>query len=314
MDRGLVRFQRLSWPPQADKPVTFAATLAVSEVALALIIALARAPFWLWMTGHIAILSAAITWAWVGRRQMADASLYVLAMLTTLEGGLAGACGALVALIALSRNGTPLPLLEAWYDRIALAGDIDPVTRLYNEVAMGRSLDTNLEAPPAFEAVMTTGSLADRQAALGLIARKFAPGYAPALRLALVSPEPVIRVQAAAVAVKVRADVKTTLAQLLALDRSESQTDADKAVQLRDLIASGLLDDDDAVRAQTAYKHLMDALIQSLPQDPVQRPTRPPAIQSMIEAELLSRRDYAGFRRERQRGQASPHETNSNGR
>lgn len=54
----------------------------------------------------------------------------------------------------------------------------------------------------------------ERQRALGLIARHFHPDYAPVLDAALRSPEPVVRVQAAAVVARVREDLKARVASL----------------------------------------------------------------------------------------------------
>jgi hypothetical protein len=75
--------------------------------------------------------------------------------------------------------------------------------------------------------------------------------------LALVSPEPVIRVQAAAVAVKVRAEIKLMLAQtLLAVQQPLSSLVVRVAVasDLDAIARSGLLEDADRDRAAAAAR------------------------------------------------------------
>ena len=88
-----------------------------------------------------------------------------------------------------------------------------PVTKHCDMVAIGRALDLAGRAPPSFSEAIDKGTLLQKQNALGLIARKFHPGYLSALKAALKSDEPVIRVQAAAVAAHVREDVKVLLHQ-----------------------------------------------------------------------------------------------------
>lgn len=167
----------------------------------------------------------------------------------------AGPVGALFALAIprLSpRRGGPSPLLEAWYHRIALSGDIDAETRLCDNVGSGRTMNLASPPPQSFVEVMTAGGLADKQSALGLIARRFHPDYLPALALALKSPEPVVRVQAAAVAARVRDGLKTRVRALL--DELEAAVVSPRAEarlpELAKAIASGLLDETDRTRAE----------------------------------------------------------------
>ena len=72
--------------------------------------------------------------------------------------------------------------------------------QLCEHVEIGRTIDLAAPPPKSFPAIMATGSLAERQAVLGLIARHFDPAFLPTLRIALASPEPLIRTQAAAIA------------------------------------------------------------------------------------------------------------------
>lgn len=57
----------------------------------------------------------------------------------------------------------------------------------------------------SFRDTMATGSIEQKQALLGLIARRFSPPFAPALHQALQDPVPAIRVQAASAAASIEA-------------------------------------------------------------------------------------------------------------
>jgi hypothetical protein len=127
-----------------------------------------------------------------------------------------------------------------------MAGETDEATRLCENVATGRTADLTGHAPASFVAVMERGSLDDRQAALGIIARNFHPDFLPVLMQALKSPEPVIRVQAAAVATKVRGDLRALVdrhAGVTAAAVADSPGALVVAAELEAAIASGLLDE-----------------------------------------------------------------------
>jgi hypothetical protein len=254
----------------------------------------------LWLVLHVAVVTCAGAVLW--RARMApDLSPQALAVLATLIAGPLGAALAAAALASLARERPNRDLLEAWYDRISLAGELDPVTQLYNSVAMGRAVQTTTAMPQRFEVVMTEGSLSDRQAALGLIARKFEPSYAPALRLALVSPEPVIRVQAAAVAVKVRGELKSSIESALA--RAEAghlapAQQAELAYRIAAMAHSGLLEDTDHAQAREAVRHLLGSVTAAIATEPPDAGFDALAeeARTFLETELLRRGAFAAFR------------------
>jgi hypothetical protein len=109
-------------------------------------------------------------------------------------------------------------------------------------------------------AVLERGSLADRQAALGMMARHIKPDYLPALKSALQSSEPMIRVQAAAVATKIRPELRA-LVDKAVMAFEAGDIPADKALMLaRDLsscVACGLLDAGDRIRAEVTIPRLL---------------------------------------------------------
>ena len=234
----------------------------VCETALLAAAYLLNWPPLLWLMAHIALVAAFAIWTWRRRSDSGDLSASALVLLAAFVAGPIGAALAAVAVLRLEAGRSAPGLLAAWYERIALSGDIDPVTRLADTVAMGRAVRTPPDVPRSFVSVMADGTLADRQTALGLIARQFSPAYAPALRAALVIGEPVIRVQAAAVAVKVRAELKaslrTELAAAAALDGCRARECARASQRIGEMLGSEMLDDDDKQAAQTAVTRLND--------------------------------------------------------
>ena len=199
-----------------------------------------------------------------------------------------------MALLLWQREAHDPQLLASWYDRIALAGDIDPVTRLANTVAMGRALLSSDVPPQPFAGIMDHGTLAERQAALGLIARHFSPAYAPALKAALVTGEPMVRVQAAAVAVKVRAELKSAVRAALA-GVGEPGVDGLRAAalsrQLREIVATGLLEDDDRAGAERLIGQLASEAAGSVPEAAYDA-----AMRAHLETELLRSGNFSAFR------------------
>ena len=231
-----------------------------AETGLLALAVLGPVPPLVWLAAHLVLIAAFTRHTWRNRSRNADLGTHALVLIAAFVAGPIGAALATAAVLRLEGAHPAPDLLAAWYNRIALSGDIDPVTRLADTVAMGRAVRTPQEVPRSFASVMANGSLADRQAALGLIARQFSPAYAPALRAALVIGEPVIRVQAAAVAVKVRAELKESLRAELAsaasLDASRPRDCAEASQHLDEMLGSLMLDDDDKVAAEATIARL----------------------------------------------------------
>lgn len=293
---------------QVFSPLPFAATLALAECAVAGLALGLHVPRLGWLACHGLIVGLALTFLWRQRALVTDTSPHALVLIATLASGPVGSVLAMFAVVLLGRERSHPELLTAWYDRIALTGDVDAVTSLYNTVSMGRGVLTSLTPPPVFEHVMRDGSLEDRQTALGLIARRFSTSYAPALQLALVSPEPVIRVQAAAVAVKVRAELKVTLAAVLDQaskpDLSPGQTVA-SATQLDGIVRSGLLEDEDRDRGMVALQKLLAVASSDVELASSSDLAPDAATQALLETQLLRQGDFAAFRAVRGEGKPS---------
>ena len=201
------------------------------------------------------------------RQHGEDTSLALLGLIASFAVGPAGAIGAGCLDVLVRLNSSEGRLLADWYERISLATAVDPVTRHCDDVSAGRAMNLTAGVPASFLAAIESGTLADRQAVLGIVARRFHADYLPVLQAALKSTEPVIRVQAAAVAAHVRPDIsrlfKATLDAVPA-----AGADPAKALQLLQhmdaMTASGLLDERDRLRGLAVAASLGDRILADL--------------------------------------------------
>jgi len=228
-----------------------AAALA-GELLLLLAAERGLAPLLVLLAAHLLISGALLQVVVRRARAGGDTIPSLLSVLLTFVAGPIGALLALAAIV-ISRRSRPHPeLLAAWYDRISLSQESDEVQKLCDRVAIGRTIDLLAPPPRSFAETVAQGTLAERQTALGLIARNFSPEYAPALRVALKSEEPVIRVQAAAVAARVREGLERRLAELMRQADGARLKPAEalaRAAEISACVETGLLDDATAQRA-----------------------------------------------------------------
>ena len=199
------------------------------------------------------------------RRGGGDTTMLALAALATFCVGPLGSIGALVSVLLAPLGAGTTPLLQAWYRRIANSVETDPVTQLCDMVSIGRSVDLGGPPPTSFAAVMSSGSLAERQALLGLIARNFDVEYLAALKIALTSPEPVIRVQAAAVATKVQHALGRIVTRWAArpVDAVDPIDALGGIVELEACLGSGLIEAGDRAAAAGTLERLRSAVLQT---------------------------------------------------
>ena len=246
----------------APAPAALLVLLTVGVADTAVMVAAARSlisgPQTILLHLGIVALAAAL----LGRRAVSgdDGGVILLGLLTILATGPFGAFGALVLTWLVRRNAGTEARLAGWYERIALSASQDDFTTLSDRVAIGRS--ANLAAPPPslFLDLFRNGPIAEQQSALGLIARAFHPGYLPALKIALESTEPVIRVQAAAVAARVRSPLQAYITGQIrcAANPSISAAEAIEICdQLDSAITSGLLEEGGRVEAISVHEALL---------------------------------------------------------
>jgi hypothetical protein len=240
-------------------PVPAAALTFVFETCLVWLLVTGRLNPVSFVAAHIAVVAALGIHV---RRIAASSGNTTAAMILAIAAAATGPIGALGSLIVFlmpRRKPVPARLLRNWYQRIALSADVDQITRLCDNVSSGRHVGLDAPLPSSFVAVLERGSLANRQAALGMMARHIRPEYLPALKAALQSAEPVIRVQAAAVATKIRPELRALVEKAVA-DLEVGKVLAAKALALAaDLeacVACGLLDAGDRIRAAVTIPRL----------------------------------------------------------
>ena len=206
--------------------------LAIAALEAGALVALWRIDaFSLWTAIAVHVLAVGLATAWLGwrgrsGRDVSGAQLGLLVLAAT--GPIGGAIASLSALVP-PRPAGDRSLLEAWYVRIADATGSDSVTELADGISIGRTIDLAQPTGPSFASIMRSGDIAAQQKVLGMIARRFQPEYVPALKLALKSREPIIRVQAAAVATRIRPTLVATVEAIRArlAGSAAPPTDAD---------------------------------------------------------------------------------------
>ena len=295
-------------PTTADQPpVNASSAIAPELVAVAVVLAIVEGVvLWSCAAGSLnwpvyLLLHAvivAVMLAWIDKRGKDKREVGSLLLVTFLFAAI-GPIGA-IASIALLPRSTWQPeqpeLLANWYERIANAVETDEVTRLCELVATGRTSDLGGNAPGSFTAIMDRGTIDDRQAALGVIARNFHTDYLTALLLALKNEEPVIRVQAAAVATKVRGDLRTLIDRIATTTAALSAgTPAalSTAAQLDAAVASDLLDEGDRIRARVLADRLK--VQTSSPRRPALRAV-PIVDRHAVEAALIANSQFSRLR------------------
>lgn len=215
--------------------------LAVAGEGLLVLLALRGVPAVDLFAGHALVLIACFAILFALRPAGSDLAYSYMIWLLVAISGPAGVLP-LLASLPFARGRDEGNAVAAWYERLARAGKPSIVAQTYERIASGRvpRLDT---APPVnFMDVIHSGSLEERQRALGLIARHFHPDYAPVLEAALRSPAPVVRVQAAAVVARVREDLKAKVAALVnggARDPARALGDAGELRALQDCALLG---------------------------------------------------------------------------
>lgn len=256
---GTERAPTAGWPShdlrvvyRASAPL--AATMAFAvEVALVVAVFAGQIGLGTAALGHGLVVAALVLAMLVSGRRGRDAGPYLLLVPAVACTGPAGALGG-VLIGHLSRRGhEDIARLDDWYRRLALSTELDPTARLADHVLTGRAIDVARATPPSITDLIVHGTIAEKQTILGVIARRFHPDYLPGLQTALIAEEPLIRVQAAAVAARIRGELPAYVERLLR-EASDASLDSDRLIALIDqaqrCVGSGLLETKDKERAE----------------------------------------------------------------
>jgi hypothetical protein len=276
----------------------------VGTAAAAAVIWLASDAAALLVVIYVATLAALLGLVVIEHQAGRDCTPPLLGLIASAAIGPPGAIGAAVLSEVLFRNPADGGLLAAWYDRISLATASDPVARLCDDVGVGRTVRSADPAPASYAAIIERGPLSERHAVLGLIARRFHPDYLPVLRRALLSPEPAIRVQAAAVAAHLRPEL-SRYARACETELPRALTSPSAAIgllsRMEAAVLSGFLDAADERRLREIIPRLADVVVASFRQARCDREidrklAASDALSATLERVLLARERFADLR------------------
>lgn len=195
-----------------------------------------------------------------------DRALAVIALVCLLVTGPLGGLGAIAMMQIASRNRGDIRRLASWYERLSASVQVDAPSRLHERLAAGRVPRLVAGDIRQLAKVMRHGSDRAREIVLGLIGRHYNPDCRHLLDCALASRQSSVRVQAAAVFVKLRARYKGLLKRCLAQHSKADLEHAQRREIVRDLVAaleSGFLDSSEARQAQSATQRLSSQLEQA---------------------------------------------------
>ena len=122
----------------------------------------------------------------------------------------------------------------------------------------------------SFRDTLTSGTIEQKQALIGLIARRFTPAFAPALREALHDPVPAVRVQAAAAAASIEgkyADHTYRLTERIKRNPTSLEDQRAIANHFVEFGESGIAEEQRSSEARNAALTHFDRILQSHPND-----------------------------------------------
>ncbi len=238
--------------------------LAAVELALTIPAAFQVLPLAVFLAIHPCVV--AIAAGALFRAEAGDRTFHALGILVILLAGPLGAIGFLAMILAIDRV-PPSADLDVWYQRLSGSKKVDLATNLHEAIINGRALQPATDIP-VFTRVLIEGNLEQKQALLGLIGRKYHRNYYPVLKLALRSPQAVVRAQAAAVFAKLKEEHKARLNRNLAEGGDGADAPGQIINRAREILTcaqSGFIDPPEAGRARAAAKVLCEEALGSDP-------------------------------------------------
>ena len=155
---------------------------------------------------------------------------------------------------------------------------------IHAQIVQGRRRHSDSSLPEDFIEVFSTGTLRRKQSAIAAISQSYKPEMLPALKIALASELPMIRVQAAAVFAKLRGTFDARAKALRAL-ASSGPLSPEHAAEAEIVAASGFLDADTAAElralARVKPRHAGPYQTDPLPRTRLRArrfPVRPPRL------------------------------------
>lgn len=248
-----------------DARLAAGAVFALAGEAIVVLLALSQTAMPMLLASHVLVVVLLGMILFSKNLKERDMAVPAAVWLAVAVAGPAGAAAALAAFTFEGSAGAGPKVLKRWYARLTGAGKPSPEAVIFDRIASGRVPNLDAPAPKNFLEVVNNGSLEERQKALGLIARRFHPDYTPVLEAALNSPEPVVRVQAAAVVARVRDNLKATIKLLTGSNETLTVAGAiERAALLQALAKCNLVSSQSQTSCrETALRILQNAMSES---------------------------------------------------
>lgn len=195
-------------PPPSPKPEPLAGDAIIAAIASfalggATVHAVQSGSWWIYLAFHIGFSAACCVWASGSGAPPRRQAALLAASVPFL-----GAIGALGSLLCTAAEAFFRPRARgfmAWYDDLFPEEDDEAAELLLNRLRAGGDPASGAADLTSFTDAVAYGTIEQKQAIVALIARRFTPAFAPALRQALEDPVPAVRVQAAAAAAAIEA-------------------------------------------------------------------------------------------------------------
>jgi polysaccharide biosynthesis protein PelE len=231
-------------------------------------VAIAQVSLMAYGVAHLLCTLGASHWAW--RSASPPRRQAVLLALTTFA---LGPIGALGTLLSVCLEGAFRPYASPftdWYDRIFAEEDELENDAFLERLAIGGDPVSGSIQLTSFRDILAFGSIDQKQAIIALIARRFTPAFAPALRLALEDPIAAVRVQAAAAAASIENRYAQRAIELTRkAERYEATIEAERelATHYADFAQSGLVEEQRAAEAADQALAHFDKVLARQPND-----------------------------------------------
>lgn len=217
---------------------------------------------------HIFCTLGTAHWAWRSAAPPRRHTILLALMTFAL-----GPVGALGSMLSVCLEGAFRPYASPfadWYDRIFVEEDELENDVFLQRLAIGGDPVSGSIQLTSFRDILAFGTIDQKQAIIALIARRFTPAFAPALRLALEDPIAAVRVQAAAAAASIENRYAQRGIELTRdAERYQATIDAERELALHyaDFAQSGLVEDHRAAEAADQALAHFDKVLGRHPND-----------------------------------------------
>jgi hypothetical protein len=237
-------------PEQSGKDIAICLLVALAETGLVLVGIAGGLSLPTMLLVHCAIMLGVTLVLDQRERRRMDSRVLAVAVVTTAVSGPIGATLSALLGVYLRYRKIETELLANWYERISGHTDQDSVLELHERIQAGRTLNPYVDARARFAAILRSGPLDEKQRVLSVITQKYNAGFAGLLQIALRNQDPPIRVQAAAVAARLKENERLLFRSIMrdasALPASDARLRMDLVDKIVHSLETGLLDAQDA--------------------------------------------------------------------